>query len=112
MTTDKTITIKYATKLTAHQLDTAIRLAALLHGEEPLFLGRLAKQAQLQITGTGLTMPVTVLYQNCAVVINFSEHDAGMLKCIRSILDDKLMSEVAIVLEASRDKRDFERAIA
>jgi hypothetical protein len=90
---DMTITIAFGTKLTAHQLNTAIRLGALLHGGEPEFYGKPGIDSCLWIKGSGLTRPFLAVYKHDSVVFDYAPEDSSMLACIREVLDEKLIIE-------------------
>ena len=114
MKTHQIISMAFGTGLSAHQLNLAIRMGALLHGGEVSFQGKPGSDDRLIITCSGLTVPFIAEYGYKSVKFHFAESDRSMLTCIRGILVDGLIFEVPAKLKVqiTDDSLDFDRVSA
>ena len=93
-------TFAFSTKLTAHQLNFAIRLGVLLHAGEHRFEGRPHVNGSLVVNSTDLSKPLTATYGHHSVIFEFVTRDRSMFDLIRTILDDKLLFQPASPIQA------------
>jgi hypothetical protein len=108
------ITQAFDTRLTAKQLNLAIRIGALLHDGEHRFEGRPHVDGWLEVHSTALSQPLKVSYCDHSVIFEFANCDRSMFDSIRAILDDSLLFHAAPCIQPKSPGKphSFERMSA